>query len=178
MEAREAVPGFVDDYLDALRVRRLDDRREVVAQPVVGARGQDQGLRIRVFANRIEKRLLGHGPVQAVLAVERRVEIDRVRAREHHAVVDALVAVAVEEQLLAGREQRLEDDLVRGGGAVGREIGAPRAEGFRRHRLRFADHAFRLHERVEHRHRHREVGVEHMLAHELVEVVDPRAAAQ
>ena len=52
MEAREAVPGLVDDHLDALGVRRLDDGREVVAQAVVGARGEDQRLRIRVFVDR------------------------------------------------------------------------------------------------------------------------------
>jgi hypothetical protein len=51
MEAREAVPGLVDDDLDTLLVRGLDDRREVVAQSVVGARGQDQRLGIRVFFN-------------------------------------------------------------------------------------------------------------------------------
>ena len=36
------------------------------------------------------------------------------RAGEHHAVMHALVAIAVEEQLLSGREQGLENDLVRG----------------------------------------------------------------
>ena len=35
MEAREAVPGLVDDHLDAALVRRVDDRRQVVAQAVV-----------------------------------------------------------------------------------------------------------------------------------------------
>ena len=49
MEAGEAVPGFVDDHLDAARVRRRDDRREIVAQAVIGAGGEDQRLRIGVF---------------------------------------------------------------------------------------------------------------------------------
>ena len=50
VEAGEAVPGLVDDDLDAALVRRLDDRREVVAQAVVGARGEDQRLRVGVLA--------------------------------------------------------------------------------------------------------------------------------
>ena len=93
-------------------------------------------------------------------------------------MVHALVAIAVEQQLLARREQGLQDHLVGGRGAVGREIRAPRAKRLRRHRLRLGDHALGLHQRVEHRHRHRQVGVEHVLAHELVEIVHPGAAAQ
>jgi hypothetical protein len=63
MEAREAVPGFVDDDLDPFRMRRLDDRREVVAQAVVGAGGQDQGLGVRMFSLfPFNKVLLGTGP--------------------------------------------------------------------------------------------------------------------
>jgi len=178
MEAREAVPGLVDDHLDALCVRRLDDRREVVAQAIVGAGGEDQRLSIGVLVDFLQQQLLRHRAVEAVLAVERRVEIDRVRAREHHAVVHALVAIAIEEQLLPRGEQGLEDHLVRGGGAVGGEVRAPRAERLRRHRLGLADHALRVHQRIEHRHRYRQVGVEHVLAHELVEVVHPGAAAQ
>ena len=159
-------------------MRRLDDRLQVVAQPIVGARGEDERLRVRVAADRLQQRLLRHRAVQPVLAVERGVEVDRVRAREHHAVVHALVAVAVQQQLLARREQRLEDHLVGGRGAVGGEERAPRAEGLGRHVLRLGDHAARLHERIQHRHGHRQVGVEHVLAHELVEVVHPGAAAQ
>ena len=63
MEAREAVPGFVDDHLDAALVRRLDDGRQVVAQPIVGAGSEDERLRVGVLADRLEKRLLRHGPV-------------------------------------------------------------------------------------------------------------------
>ena len=51
MEAGEAVPGLVDDHLDAALVRRLDDRREVVAQAVIGAGRQDQGLGVRVLVD-------------------------------------------------------------------------------------------------------------------------------
>ena len=66
VEAREAVPGLVDDHLDALGVRRLDDRRQVVAQAVVGARGEDQRLGVRVRLDRLEERLLRHRAEDAV----------------------------------------------------------------------------------------------------------------
>jgi len=178
VKAREAVPGLVDDHFDAFFMRRLDDRREVVAQAVVGAGGEDQRLRVRMFFDRVQQGLFRHRAVEPVLAVERRVEVDRVRAGEHDSVVHALVAVTVEQQLLAGREQGLEDDLVRRRGAVGGEVGAARAERLRRLRLRLRDDAARLHQRIEHRHRDRQIRVEHVLAHELVEIVHPGAAAQ
>ena len=178
MEAREPVPGFVHDHLDAFRVRRLDDGREVVAQPVVGAGGENDRLGVRVPADRGKDGLFRHRTVQAVLGVDRGIEIDRMAAREHHAVVHRLVAVAVEQQLFAGGEQRLENDLVRGRGAVGREESAARAEGLGGDGLRLGDHTGGLHQRVEHFHRHRKIGVEDMLAHEIVEIIDPGAAAQ
>ncbi len=99
-------------------------------------------------------------------------------AGEHHAVVNRLVAVAIEEQLLAGSEQRLEDDLVRGRCAVRGKEGAPRAERLGRDRLRLGDHARRLHQRVEHLYRYRQVAIEDVLAHEVVEIVDPGTVAQ
>ncbi len=42
MKAREAVPGFVNHYLDAAAVRRFDDGLQVVAQSVVSAARQHQ----------------------------------------------------------------------------------------------------------------------------------------
>ena len=105
--AREAIPGFVDDHLDAALVRRLDDGRQVVAQPIVGAGSEDERLRVGVLGIASKSAFFGTGPYRPIFLVERRVEVNRVRAGEHHAVVHALVAVAVEEQLLPGREQGL-----------------------------------------------------------------------
>src|SRR2546427_423910 len=139
MKAREPVPGFVHDHLDAFRVRGLDDGREVVAQPVVGAGGENDRLGVRVPADRGKDGLLRNRTVQAVLGVDRGIEINRVAAREHHAVVHRLVTVAVEQQLFAGGEQRLENDLVRGRGSVGRKEGAARAEGLGRNGLRLRE---------------------------------------
>ena len=119
-------------------VRRLDDRREIVTQPVVGAGSQYQRLGVRVFLDGAHDRFLRDRAEDAVALVERRVEIDRMRAGQHHAVMHGLVAVAVEQQLLAGRDQRLEDHLVAGRGAVGGEEGAARAERLGRKLLRSA----------------------------------------
>jgi hypothetical protein len=113
---------------------------------------------------------------QAVLAVDRRVEIDRARARQDHAVVHGLVAVAIEQQLVARRQQRLEDHLVGGRRAVGGEVGLPRAERLRGQALRLHDDAGRVQQRIEHLHRHRQVGAQQVLAREVVEVAHPRAA--
>ena len=178
MEARVAVPGFVDDHLDARGVRRLDDGLELVAQAVVGARGEDQHARIRMLRDGGQHRGARHRAEQAVLAVDRRVEVDRLRARQDHAVVDRLVAVAVEQHLVARGQQRLEDHLVGGGRAVGGEVGLPGAEGLRGQALRLHDDAGGVQQRIEHLHRHREVGAQQVLAGEIVEVTHPRAALE
>ena len=156
----------------------LDDRRQVVAQAVVGAGREHQGLGVVVLLDRLEQGLLRDRAEDAVLAVHRRVQVDRVRARQHHAVVHGLVAVAIQQHLLARRDQGLEDDLVAGGRAVGGEERAARTEGLGRLLLRFQDDALGLHQRVQGGHRHGQVGVEDVLAHELVEVVHPWAVAQ
>ncbi len=62
-------------------MRGVDDRRQVVAQPVVGARGEDQRLRIGMRLDGLEQRLLGHRAEQAVGAVHRAVQVHRQRAR-------------------------------------------------------------------------------------------------
>ncbi|KDB51540.1 hypothetical protein X805_29180 [Sphaerotilus natans subsp. natans DSM 6575] len=177
MEARVPVPGLVDDHLDAGGVGGRDDRRQVVAQAVVGAARQDQHPGLRMVLDRLQHPRARHRPEQAVALVDRGVQVHRPRARQDHAVVHRLVAVAVEQQRVARRQQRLEDDLVRGRGAVGGEIGAPRAEGLRGQALRLRDHAGRMQQRIELRHRHREIGAQHLLADEVVEVAHPRAGA-
>src|SRR5690349_18534050 len=49
MEAGEAVPGFIDDHLDAFGMRSLDDRRQVIAETIVGATGEYERLGIGMF---------------------------------------------------------------------------------------------------------------------------------
>ena len=151
---------------------------EVVAQAVVGARREDQRARVGVRGDGGQHRGARHRAEQAVLAVDRRVEVDRPRARQDHAVVDRLVAVAIEQQLVARRQQRLEDHLVGGGRAVGGEVGLARAEGLRGQALRLHDDAGGVQQRIEHLHRHGEVGAQQVLAGEVVEVAHPRAALE
>ena len=91
-------------------------------------------------------------------------------------MVDRLVAVAVQQHLVARRQQRLEDHLVGGRRAVGGEVGLARAERLRGQALRLHDHAGGVQQRVEHLDRHREVGAQQVLAGEVVEVAHPRAA--
>src|SRR6266705_1813689 len=65
---------------ESASVRELDDGREVVAHPVVGAGGEDNRLGVRVPADRGEDGLLRNRTVQAVLGVDRGIEINRVAA--------------------------------------------------------------------------------------------------
>ena len=90
-----------------------------------------------------------HGAVHRVWVQRIAVEIDDMGARQDQPVVVRLVAVAVDQEDVAGLHQRLADDLVGGRGAVGDEIGAPGAEGARRQLLRLLDRAGRLQQRIE-----------------------------
>ena len=157
---------------------RLDDRPQVVAQAIVGAGREHQGLGVVVLLDCLEQGLLRDRAEDAVLAVHRRIQVDRVRARQHHAMVHGLVAVAIQQHLLARRDESLEDDFVAGGRAIGGEEGAAGAECLGGLLLRFQDDALGLHQGVQGGHRDGQVGVEHVLAHELVEVVHPGAVAQ
>ena len=90
-----------------------------------------------------------HGAVHRVLVQRIAVEIDHLRARQHHAVMVRLVAVAVDQHDAAGAHQRLHHDLVAGRGAVGGKKGLLGAEGPRRQSLRLLDGAVRLQQAVE-----------------------------
>ena len=154
-----------------------DDRREVVAQAVVGAARQDQHPGLGVVGDGLQHACLRHRAVQAVAFVDRRVQVHRPRARQDDAVVHRLVAVAVHHHHVARRQQRLEDDLVRRRRAAGGAVGLARTEGLRGQALRLRDDAGRVQQRIEPRHRHRQVGAQHLLADEGVEVAHPRTAA-
>ena len=101
------------------------------------------------------------------------VEIDDVRARKHQPVMVRLVAVAVDQEDVAGLDQRLQHDLVGGRGAVGDEVGALRAEGARGQLLRLLDRAGRLQQRVEPARGRRGLGQEDVHPVELAHVLDP-----
>ena len=101
------------------------------------------------------------------------VEVDHVRAGQHQPVMVRLVAVAVDQQDVAGLDQRLHHDLVGGRGAVGDEVGVLRAERARRQLLRLLDRPGRLQQRIEPARGRRGLGQEDVHPVELAHVLDP-----
>ena len=84
-----------------------------------------------------------------------------------------LVAVAVQQHDVAGRHQRLGDDLVGRRRSVGDEVGVPRAVGFRRELLGLAQRTGGLQQRVKTAARRRRLGHEHFQAVKADHVLDP-----
>ena len=84
-----------------------------------------------------------------------------------------LVAVAVDEDDVAWRDQRLRDDLVGGRGSVGDEVGLPGAEGLGRQLLGLAQRAGRLEQRIEPAGGRRGLGQEDVQTVEAHHVADP-----
>ena len=139
-EPREAEPGLVpqEDQVRLDRQALLHDAPRVVHVAVERAVRQVDELDAVELAlgPEVEKRLLDraqrHRAVHRVFGERERLDIERLRAGQHEAVVVRLVAVAVDDDDVARRAQRLNDDLVRGRGAVGGEV----ARGARRRRAR------------------------------------------
>ena len=71
VKARAAIPGFVHNHLDAARMRRLDNRRQVITKTIIGARGQNQRLGLRMSIHRRQQRGLGHRAKNPVLPIDR-----------------------------------------------------------------------------------------------------------
>ena len=90
-----------------------------------------------------------HAAVHGVLVERIGVQVGDVRPGQHQPVVVRLVAVAVDQHDVAGLDQRLSDDLVRGRGAVGDEEGLPRAERLRGQFLRVPQRTGRLQQRIQ-----------------------------
>ena len=84
-----------------------------------------------------------------------------------------LVAVPVDQDDVAGLDQRLHDDLVGGRGAVGDEVGLPRAERLGRELLRLAQRPGGLEQRVQAAAGRRRLGQEDFQAVEVDHVPDP-----
>ncbi|OQA08032.1 MAG: hypothetical protein BWY66_01167 [bacterium ADurb.Bin374] len=177
VEHRVAVPGLVDDDLDAAPMRLLDDVGDVVGEAVVGAVGQDQRLHVLLrregFIHSVEYTFLGNGSEDAVGVVHRGHQVDRLGTGQDHTVVNRLVAVSVEQDRVARLEKSLDQDLVRGRGAVGREEGVAGAERAGGQFLGLLDDAGGVEQRVEHRHRDRDVGAEQVRPEEIVVILHP-----
>ena len=80
VKARVPKPGLINDDLDALGMRLGNDGFKVIAQAIVGARGQHHGFGVRVVFHRLKQRGLGHRAKQAKLGVDGAVQIHRQRA--------------------------------------------------------------------------------------------------
>ena len=180
-EARKAEPGFIpqEDQIGLDGEAFLHHPAGVVDVAVEGAVGQVEhldpvepavGLRIQ---QRLLDRLQRHRAIHRIFRHRERFDIERLRARQHHAVVVRLVAVAVDDRDVAGREQRLHRHLVRGRGAVGHEEDAIRAERARRLVLRLLDVAGRLQQAVEAAGGGAALGQEQVHAVEFAHVADP-----
>ena len=129
------------------------------------------------FGFEIEQRLFDgaqrHRPIHRIFCHREGFDIERLRTRQHHAVVMRFVAVAVDNGDVAGAEQRLHGHLVGRGGAVGDEEDMIRPERACRHLLRLLDVAGRLQQAVEPAGGGAALGQEQRRAIELAHVADP-----
>ena len=181
VKARERKPRLVPEE-DQVRLDRkafLHHALDVVDDSIERAVGEQQQLDAIELAGdlQLEQPLLDrtnrHRAVHRIFVQRIRVEIDDVRARQHHAVVVRLVAIAIEQHDVARLDQRLHDDLVRRRRAVRDPIRSLGAERPRRELLRAFDRPRRLEQRIETARRRRRFGEEHTEAVELDHVLDP-----
>lgn len=131
-----ADPGRVKEDVVAQASDAVDHLAGVVDRAVVRAELNDgeaeRALLVGAFGRDLANELAQILFVKAVVvdaadeavAVARGFEVDRGRPRlNERAVMVRLVVVAVKEHQIARREERVQDDLVRGGGAVEHEVG-------------------------------------------------------
>ncbi len=148
MEVEMRRPRLVRIEEDARLLARARDLPHGIEDALVCAGGENEKPRLFAAASgRTERRahvLERHRPPHAQGRVPTRGQIPRHRARGHHRVVDALVAVAVHEHDFAGAQQRHQHRLVRRGRAVRDVAALRRAEDFARHALRFGKRRARL----------------------------------
>ena len=178
---RKTEPGLVpqEDSVGLDREAFLHDPAHIVDVPVEGAVGEvDHPDAVEpALVPKVEQRLLDrserHGAVHRIFGHRIGVDIERLTACEHEPVVVRLVAIAVEDDDVARRDQRLVDHLVAGRSAVGDEedvVGAERACG---HVLGALDVAGRLEQAVEAAGRRAALREEQVDPVELAHVADP-----
>ena len=180
-EARKSEPGLVpqEDQVRLDRQAFFHHPARVVDVAVECAVGQVHHLGAiePAIGLQVQQRLLDgaqrHRAVHRVFRHRECLDVERLRARQHHAVVVRLVAVAVDDRDVAGRQQRLHGHLVRRRRAVGDEEDVVGAEGARRHLLRLLDVAGRLQQAVEAARGGAAFGQEQGGAVELAHVADP-----
>ena len=133
-----------------------------VEHALVGAGGEDEEPRAGGRRQLVLDVLEGHGSPHAQPGVPAGGQVTRHRAGGHYGVVDALVAVAVDQHRLARTQQRHQHRLVRGGRAVRDVAALRRAEDLAREFLRLGEGRACLGagEVAQRLHRHGEVGAE------------------
>ena len=181
VEARVAVPRFVHvDAVARLAEQRLHARR-VVAKAVVGAVGDDgvhgllagdllrqrAGLGLRL--DRLRIHLRRRDRADDAVAVARGHHVDRPRAGQHQALLDRLVAVAVEDDEVVLLHAGLHDAAVGSRRADHARVAAVRAEHPRRVLLALRDRAGVVEQRAERAALDAHVGAKQVLAHEVEE---------
>ena len=156
-EPCETKPGFIpkEDQIRLDRQAFFHDAAHVVDVAVKRAVREVHHLRAvqPTFRLQVQQCLLDRPKrdraVHRVFRHGECLDVERLRAGQHHAVVVRLVAVAVDDGDVAGREQRLHRHLVRCGCAVGDEEHVIRTEGARGFLLGLLDSACGLEEAVE-----------------------------
>ncbi len=180
-EARKAEPGLVPQEDDVRLDRQafFHHAARVVDVTVERAVGQVDHLDAiePPIGLQIEQRLLDgaqrHRAVHRIFRQRECLDIERLGAGQHHAVMVRLVAVAVDDRDIAGRQQRLDRHLVGGRSAVGHEEDPVGAERTRSLVLRALDVAGRLQEAVEAAGGGAAFGEEQVDPVELAHVADP-----
>ena len=186
-----ADPGGVEEDVVAQVADAVDHLTGVVDRAVVGAKLDDGEAERALFIGALGRNLADELAqvllVEAVVvdaadeavAVAGGLEVDGRRARlNERAVMVRLVVVAVEEHQIARREQRVEHDLVGGGGAVEDEVRLVGVVDLGGRHLGGAGHAF-VDEKVAHRDVCvAEVGAEDVFAEEVGELTACRMTAE
>jgi hypothetical protein len=181
VEPGEGEPGLVpqEDQVGLDGEALLHHPANVVDDPVERAVGQQQHLDPVQLAGPAQRQQLargigeGYGTVHGVLVQRVRVQVGHHGAGQHQPVVMGLVAVAVDQDDVPRLDQRLDDDLIGGRGAVGDEVGLPRAERLGRELLRLAQWPSGLEQRVKAAAGRGGLGQEDFQAVEIDHVLDP-----
>ena len=181
MEPGEGEPGLIpqEDEVGLDGQALLHHPAHVVDDPVERAVGQQQHLDPVQLARSPQGQQLAldlgerDGTVHGVLVQRIRLEVGHHRAGQHQPVVVGLVAVPVNQDDVAGLDDGLHDDLVGRRGAVGDEVGLPRAERLGRELLSLAEWPGRLEQRVETTAGRGGFGQEDFQAVEVDHVLDP-----
>ena len=181
VEPGEGEPGLVpqEDEVGLDGQALLHHPAHVVDDPVERAVGQQQHLDPVQLARPPQRQQLAldlgerDGAVHRVLVQRVRLQVGHHRAGQHQPVVVGLVAVPVDEDDVAGLDDGLHDDLVGRRGAVGDEVGLPRAERLGRELLSLAEWSGRLEQRVETTAGRGGFGQEDFQAVEVDHVLDP-----